>query len=148
MMRGSSFYSFGKYSLTITFQGADLPTQAGIAWTDVGYVDGDQPPTFTGKGDVVFSAIDASNNSLGSITRFLGDGAANGTTGEDTFFGVISANRIKSITISMPKSGDWEVDHLRFSTAAFPVPEPSTMAIAGIALASMGGWRIRRRMKG
>ncbi len=111
---GRSYYSSGQTSLTINFNsqqlGGKLPTHAGIVWTDVGQTTG-----LYGFGNVVFSAKDANGISLGSVTGpNLGDGQANPNQAEDRFFGVVNAGGISSITISMPASGDWEVDHLQY----------------------------------
>ncbi len=97
-----------------------LPTHVGIVWTDVG--NETAPALPFGVGDVTFEAFDGANGSLGSITVTLGDGAISGETAEDRFFGVISAGGIGRITISMPQSSDWEIDHLQYGTAAVPLP--------------------------
>jgi hypothetical protein len=140
---GHSWYSAGNRSLSFTFDASilgALPTFAGIVWTDVGYKD----DGIFGPAPVLFEAFDSLNNSLGAIGPFaLGDGSVNGTTAEDRFFGVIDANGISRITISMPTSGDWEVDHLQFGLLRTSVPEPSTLFLGALGVAGL--WTTRRR---
>lgn len=111
-------------------------------WTDVGNVSAGA----FGTGNVTFSAFDAADQFVGSIGPvLLGDGVVVGTAAEDRFFGVVHGAGIRRITLSMDTSNDWEVDHLQFSTA--PIPEPGTLALAGV-----GGWLLaavtRRRRTG
>ena len=111
---GKSFFSnFVSNRLTFTFNaatpGGNLPTHAGIVWTDV-------KPSASRR-QVEFSALDRSGTSLGSNGPFeLGDDVINGTTAEDRFFGVYNPSGISSITISMPGSNNWEVDHLQYGS--------------------------------
>jgi len=145
---GHSFYSGNTHSsLTFTFSaaslGGNLPTHAGLVWTDVG----NATPAL-GIGSVTFSALDANGNSLGSIGPFtLGDGTALSATAEDRFFGVIHAGGISSFTISTDNSLDWEVDHLQygFLPGGNVVPEPGALiTLLGGAL-SGGSLLLRRR---
>jgi PEP-CTERM motif len=140
---GHSWYAAGNRSLSFTFDASTLgalPTFAGIVWTDVGFTDGG----VFGPAPVIFEAFDSLNNSLGAIGPFaLGDGSVNGTTAEDRFFGVIDATGISRITISMPTSGDWEVDHLQFGLLTTSVPEPSTLLLGVLGVAGL--WSTRRR---
>ncbi|MGZ8171941.1 MULTISPECIES: CHAP domain-containing protein [Methylobacter] len=109
---GKSFFSdFVTNRLTFTFNaaalGGNLPTHAGIVWTDAN--------ASASRRQVEFSALDSSGTSLGSIGPFeLGDDVINGTTAEDRFLGVYNPSGISSITISMPGSNNWEVDHLQY----------------------------------
>ncbi len=113
---GRSYYSGGSQTnLTITFNaaalGGKLPTHAGIVWTDVGSVN---PGTF-GFGNVRFTARDANGVSLGTnFGNNLGNGSGIPSSAEDRFFGIVNPGGISSISISMPNSGDWEVDHLQY----------------------------------
>lgn len=127
-------------TLTFTFDaaalGGQLPNHVGIVWTDVG-----ASSPITGFDLVTFSAIDADGASLGSIGPYsLGDGSVLGETAEDRFFGITNiGGGIRSITISMASSSDWEVDHLQygFLPSDVAVPEPATalmLACAGAAL--------------
>lgn len=144
-LQGRSLYSNGtESSVTFTFDaaafGGSLPTHAGIVWTDVGLVTSGT----VGFGGVTFSAIDGSGASIGSTGPvLLGDGSANGETADDRFFGVTHAAGIRSITLTMSNSTDWEVDHLQ----AGVVPEPGSVALLGLG-GLLLGWRLaggRRR---
>ncbi|MCC6820722.1 MAG: hypothetical protein IT579_08345 [Verrucomicrobia subdivision 3 bacterium] len=113
---GHSYYSSASQTnLTITFNaaalGGKLPTHAGIVWTDVGNVTSGS----FGVGTVRFTARDANGVSLGTnASGNLGNGSAVPSQAEDRFFGVVNAGGISSISISMPASKDWEVDHLQY----------------------------------
>jgi len=117
--QGRSYLSnFHNSQLLITFNASDLggklPTHAGIVWTDVGRNGGGDGP---GSQPVLFSATDSLGNVLGPIgPHFLGDKYINGQTAEDRFFGVYNPSGISSITISMPGSNNWEVDHLQYGS--------------------------------
>jgi hypothetical protein len=146
---GVSWYTSNVTSLSFSFDpGAPngLPTHAGIVWTDVGFLLSDSGPA-TAMGDVVFEAFDQFGASLGTIGPVtLGDGLFAGEQGEDRFFGAIHGGGISKITISMPNSNDWEVDHLQFGVAALsPAPEPAGIAFAGIAAALAAARRHRTR---
>jgi hypothetical protein len=143
---GRSLLSGGtQTSLTFIFAAAalgQLPTHAGIVWTDVGAVSSGRP----GFGDVMFSALDAIGNPLGGIGPILlGDGAVTGGTAEDRFFGVFSAGGISQFTISMSNSVDWEVDHLQYGLQATRVSEPGSLALLMSGLAGMLTIRRKRR---
>lgn len=129
---GHSFYSNGtEGSLTFTFDatvfGDSLPTYVGIVWTDVGLVSGGTQ----GFGGVSFEATGPMGVPLGGIGPFtLGDGLSSGETAEDRFFGVFNADGVRSVTIHMGNSTDWEVDHLQFGFGpAAAVPEPASVAL-------------------
>lgn len=144
---GYSFYSNGATSISFTFSGT-LPTHAGLVWTDVGCLIGEAcPPIGLGQGDVYFEAFDAGNVSLGVIgPSLLGDGFANGQTAEDRFFGATNASGISKLTIWMPNSNDWELDHLQYGVEdAEIIPEPGTASLLGLALAGLAAIRRARR---
>ncbi len=131
---GRTFYAGGggRTTLTFTFNaaalGGTLPTHAGIVWTDVGYLLGGG---LGGPSNVIFEAFDASNVSLGTIGPVsLGDAAFDGGQGEDRFFGMESAGGISRISITMPDSDDWEVDHLQYGN----VPGPGALSVLGCTL--------------
>lgn len=135
---GSSGYSAGSNTLAVVFDPlvlGGLPTHAGIVWTDVGATDGSVP---YGTGQVVFEAFDGNGASLGTTIAVLGDGAITGGTLEDRFFGAINlGNGISRITISMPNSTDWEVDHLQYGRVVV-IPEPSSALLVGLGLIGLG----------
>jgi hypothetical protein len=139
---GYSYYPSAT-TITFTFSGT-FPTHAGIVWTDVGFVDGDSPPTYTGSGNVIFEAFDESGFSLGTIgPTLLGDGAAAPTAAEDRFFGATNPSGISKITLSMPTSSDWEVDHLQYGVEA-EAPEPGAVALLALGFLALAA-RVRSR---
>jgi prepilin-type processing-associated H-X9-DG protein len=140
---GRSWYAAGN-SVTFTFDPAalgGLPTHAGLVWTDVGQVS---TGTF-GSGTVVFEAFDGTGASLGGVNVLMGDGSVRGETPEDRFFGAISLlTGISKITISMPGSTDWEVDHLQYGRVVV-IPEPSSALLVALGLLGLGIGAARRR---
>ncbi len=141
---GFSWYSAGNNAVSFTFNAAllgALPKSAGIVWTDVGFRQ-PTPPEIGGPSPVVFEAYDAADNLLGSVSADLGDGNVAGETAEDRFFGYSSDAGIARITLRMPNSTDWELDHVQYAMA--PIPEPSTYALLGAGLALLG-FAVRRR---
>ena len=136
---GSSFYSGDQHhTLTFIFDagalGGDLPTHAGIVWTDVGFLVSDVPPVASGgPADVIFEAFDALGVSLGVIGPVsVGDDAFNGGKDEDRFFGAVHAGGISRFTITMPQSKDWEVDHLQYGFV--PAPASALILVAGAGM--------------
>ncbi|MBL8879342.1 MAG: hypothetical protein JNG88_09510 [Phycisphaerales bacterium] len=122
---GHSYYSDDSHVLRFTFDSAalgGLPTHAGLAWTDVGLVTGEN----FGFSPVIFEAFDAGGTSLGAHGPFiLGDGFITGETAEDRVFAIVHAGGISAIEARMPESTDWEVDHVQYGR----VPEPSAFAL-------------------
>ncbi len=105
----SWFYSAGSTGVVFTFNTPELPTSAGIVWTD-------------GGGTTTFEAFGIGMVSLGKIGPVsIADGVYTGTTAEDRFFGVQYSAGILAIKISNT-SGGIEVDHLQYGSA---VPEPN-----------------------
>lgn len=117
---GYSFLSGGvNTNLVLTFNaaalGGHLPTHVGMVCTDIGGVMFGQ----FGVGNVTFSAYDATNGYLGSITATnfgngLFQGDSPGATAEDRFFGVSNPAGISSVSMFINNSKDWEVDHLQY----------------------------------
>ena len=133
---GISYYSNNLRAITFTFSGP-LPTHAGLVWTDVGFTD-----TTLGSGLVSFTAVTGSG-AFGPISATLGEGLFAGQTAEDRFFGVSDPLGILSITLAMPQSGDYELDHLQFGIATDDVPAPATLALFGMGIAALGFARRR-----
>lgn len=122
-----------------------LPTHVGIVWTDVGRVTSGED--FSGL--VVAEALGPDGlTSVGVIGPVLlgGDGSVAGLTAEDRFFGFSNPAGISRLSISMPNSIDWEVDHLQYGLI---VPEPSYAILAGACtlFAAGGIFRSRRSLR-
>lgn len=129
---GFSYYSDGNKTLRFSFNKAVLgllPTTAGLTWTDVGLVDGDSLPAFTGRGTVNFRAFDEAGALLGILTDILGDGRASGETDEDKIFSFTSLVGIAAIEIEMPKSSDWEIDNLAYTAIPTPALLPGLLGL-------------------
>lgn len=126
----SLFSNFTTSSFTFKFSanalGGQLPTHAGIVWTDIGRNGGGTPLSGDLVNNTLFEAFGPSGESLGAIGPFsLGDESISRTTSEDRFFGVVNQNGISSIRLSMPGKNNWEVDHLQYGFAPAtisPVP--------------------------
>ncbi|MEG5054407.1 MULTISPECIES: hypothetical protein [unclassified Microcoleus] len=110
-LRTSSFtFNFSANAL-----GGQLPTHAGIVWTDIGRNGGGTPLSGDLLNNTLFEAFGPSGESLGVIGPFsLGDESISRTTSEDRFLGVVNQNGISSIRLSMPGKNNWEVDHLQY----------------------------------
>lgn len=109
-VNGHSFFMApGSLGIHFTFSpvSGELPSQAGIVWTDGSETN-----------NVTFEAFDANGFSLGTIVaNGVGDGDFNNSTAEDRFFGVQYEPGIGAIDIkSFPLGGGTglEVDHLQF----------------------------------
>jgi hypothetical protein len=149
----TSFFSFSFDAAALDGQ---LPTHAGIVWTDVGQVikgpetQPEDPVPPQGVIDVSFAAYGPGNTFLGFAGPFtLGDGNPDGGTAEDRFFGVVHSGGIESIQIfvgdgAFAISTDWEVDHLQFGVQAIPEPEQWLLMALGVGAIA---WRARRRAK-
>jgi hypothetical protein len=91
-----------------------LPTHAGVVWTDVGFLVGEGAQA-TARAAVVFEAFDVNGESLGQVGPVeLGDGEFTGQTAEDRFFGVIYSGGVSAIELTTLDSGDWELDHVQY----------------------------------
>ncbi|MEG4271106.1 MULTISPECIES: hypothetical protein [unclassified Microcoleus] len=121
-LRTSSFtFNFSANAL-----GGQLPTHAGIVWTDIGRNGGGTPRSGDLLNNTLFEAFGPSGESLGVIGPFsLGDESISRTTSEDRFLGVVNQNGISSIRLSVPGKNNWEVDHLQYGfTPATISPSP------------------------
>jgi hypothetical protein len=143
---GSSWFSAGATD-TFTFSfdagvlGA-LPTHAGIVWTDVGTPS--PPGGVFGMAGIFFEAFDSGGALIGGVgAPNLGDGAVDGATAEDRFFGAYHPGGISSIRITATSSNDWEVDHLQYGLAN-PIPEPQQWLLMGLGIGALV-WRLRGR---
>ena len=138
---GSSWFSDGTTSVfTITFDAAlltALPTHVGVAWTDVGLIDPGGPP---GTAGVNFEAFGPGSSPIGGVGDMLGDGAVDGGTAEDRFFGVENPTGVSSIRIAVTGSVDWEIDHLQYG-AINPIPEPEQWLLMALGLGALA-WRL------
>jgi len=113
---GRSFFSNGATNI-LRFSFAVPVTHAGLVLTDVGQRPPGQP---TGVSPVLFEAFGPGGALLGSISlASFGDGAVDGATAEDRFFGVIHAGGVSAIQISLD-STDFEVDHCRSAWSRSP----------------------------
>lgn len=143
---GHSYYSDGANFITFNFSAAalgSLPTVVGLAFTDVGQLTTVGIPCC--RSDASFEAFDELGASLGMFTIDpFGDGTVDGSTAEDRFVAVRHAGGISSIKVGFANSTDWEVDHLFYARDAAGVPEPTTLALAGLGLLAAGAWRRRR----
>lgn len=143
---GYSFLSGGvNTNLVLTFNatalGGHLPTHVGLVCTDIGSVMFGQ----FGVGNVTFSAYDATNGYLGSITAtnfgngfFQGDSP--GATTEDRFFGVNNPAGISSVTMFINNSKDWEVDHLQYGYFASELVVPELQIQIGASSTVVLSW--------
>jgi hypothetical protein len=142
---GHSFFSDnGAAGITFSFSSAalgQLPTAAGIAWTD-------------GDGPITFQAFGPTGASLGSLVDTTGLRFSSGGDGDPSnyrFFGVTDPTGISAISISN-SGGGIEVDHLQYgllSPAGVPgsaaVPEPSSLVLSLFSLPCL--WALARRVR-
>ncbi len=129
---GWAWYNGPSRMVTITFD--DPVTSAGFVLTD-----GD-----SSANNVIVEVFDGSMASVHTMTEpnFL-DASYGGQTGEDRFIGFRDANGIKSLKISIDAGLGIEIDHIQWQNC--PVPEPSSMCLGLLGLASLFGLRQRRR---
>lgn len=135
---GSAGHSYLTYrasgGLTFKFDAAALggaPTYAGLVWTD------GNPNAI-----VTFEAFDTNGQSLGVMTKQLGDAdTGKGETAEDRFLGVEFDGGISMIRISS-SFGGIEIDHVQYGYAVVPLPAPLALGVAGL-----GGVAFFRRRK-
>lgn len=132
---GHSWFSgCGSCGVTFTFNAGvlgNLPTHAGIVWTD-------------GELNIHFTAFDQNGVSLGTIDDSRGHGFSLGDGDPDNyrFYGAENAGGISKITVSND-GGGIELDHLQYGfAAAVPEPETDVMLLSGLALL---GFEARRR---
>lgn len=115
----------------------NLPTFAGIAWTDVGATTVGTP---LGYGVVEVRFYDSADQLIGEfISLGLGDGNVNGGTEEDRFIGYAGPSAVARMTVTMDNSTDWEVDHLQYGF----IPGPGAAGLLGLASVAL----LRRRSR-
>ncbi|HEY0764376.1 MAG TPA: PKD domain-containing protein [Pyrinomonadaceae bacterium] len=101
----SYFTATGSAGIKFTFNATtlgNLPTHAGLVWTD-------------GAGQVFFEAFDRNGVSMGATGPFnFPDLSNNGGTAEDNFLGVYNRDGVSAIKI-WNTVGGMEIDHLQYS---------------------------------
>jgi hypothetical protein len=133
--QGRSWYSAGLNFITFSFSAGvlgTLPTQVGLAFTDIGLRFDAGPLGFDTASLEVFDGLGVSQ---GSTTFAFGDGTASSATAEDRFVGATFAGGIGSIRVGFVHSTDWEVDHVFYAAA---VPEPGTWALWAAGFLGLG----------
>jgi hypothetical protein len=133
---GRSIWTAG--STTITFDktalGGNLPTFAGLVWTD-------------GLDPINFTAFDEFGNPLGGIfNQNHADGSFAGTLADDRFYGVTFSGGIGSLVIT--DSPGQEIDHIQYGfspAASGGVPEPATWALMVTGFFGLGAVMRRQR---
>ncbi len=105
-----------------------LPTQVGLAFTDVGQRNDGGASGFDTASIEVF---DAGGTSQGVLSFAFGDGSVLGGTAEDRFVGASFAGGIGSVVVGFAHSVDWEVDHI-FYASDVPEPAPAVLLAAGL----------------
>jgi hypothetical protein len=116
----------------------DLPTYAGLVWTDGSLGTGVTFQAFGADGSTVVCNI---------VAPAVGDFSNNGETAEDRFFGCSDAGGISRISVLNSNGGGIEVDHIQYGRPdadVSPVPEPASALLVGLGLAAAGIARCRR----
>jgi len=117
---GRSFSGLGTVGIGFAFDQAilgRLPQYVGIVWTDGGTLS-----------NITFQAFDATNQLVAMVTLGNhGDGALDGGTSEDRFFGAFHEAGIMSIRVTSTLApggtgSGLEVDHLQFGGDIPPLP--------------------------
>lgn len=108
---GHSFFAVdGPLGVTVQFDPlalGGLPREVGVVWTD-------------GAGEATFEAFDAAGISLGVVGPMaVGDGATDGATPEDRFFGVLHDGGVSRVHIANT-AGGIEIDHVQFGSVNRP----------------------------
>jgi hypothetical protein len=114
---GTSFYGNAPDGMRVNFSegdGGELPTFAGLVWTDGAF-----------GGDIEFEAFDATGASLGTLPlKDAGDNSFDGTTAEDRFFGVEHDGGISAILIRIDSGFGIEIDHVQYGGLPPQDPPP------------------------
>lgn len=126
-----AWYSGSTRSITVAF-GAPV-TSAGFVLTD-----GDKAAT-----NVIVEVFGSTGSMTTVVDAGFLDNSYNGETAEDRFIGFRDPDGITSLTISINAGLGIEIDHIQWQNCA--VPEPSSMGLGLLGLASLLGLRRRRR---
>jgi hypothetical protein len=133
---GNGGHSWYVASETFTARFAAIPYGAGLVVTDIGFPSDPSAPLGFARVEVKgYDGFGALIDTL--VVDPFGDGAADGGTKEDVFFGFTSLNGVSRIDV-LVGSADWELDHVQYEA----VPEPATMAVV-----ALGALALRRRRR-
>jgi hypothetical protein len=105
----------------------------------------------TAVGGTFFLADTTGNIINGNVTVTLDDGTSVTLANQDvsSFLGITTSSPISSLTFDVsngPQPGNEFVTMDNFYVGS-AVPEPSTLALAGVGLATVGGWYLLRRQR-
>ena len=98
----------------------ELPTHAGVVWTDGGSDNTGTATSFT------FQFFGENNNLLDQTTLNLGDNQLTGQTTEDRFVGLVNLSGIASIRVfnNTPQNGYIELDHVQYGAVESAADPP------------------------
>ena len=132
---GNEAYSYFSPANTMTIHFPSAVTAAGVVWTD-----GDVGSTTT------FEAYGPNGLLVSEGPLALADGSFQGTTGEDTFFGVHDPDGITHLVLTNVGGLGIEIDHIQFQTGECNVvPEPATLPMLAFPVFGIAGFFRRGR---